>query len=314
MADTLTTLSYEAVQAHEMKLLYRAQQAQVFYPAGQKTNLRKSTGNSVDWRRFNSLTPTTTALTEGVTPTETALSMSQVTATVAQYGAFVTISDLLDLMGIDPVIAEAMEVFGQHGGESIEKIMVDQIDGGTTVQYATGSARASQAATNIITVAMIRKAVRTLQNNNAQTYNGMTQNDKVMPSYIAFMHPYVIYDLKNDSEWKNHQQYSAPEKLYNGEIGEIEGCRVVQSTLCPKYTGEGSGGADVYGTIFLAQHAIGVVDVAGTGKFQMKAKQLGSGGSSDPLDQRATVGWKSQFVSKILNDNFMVRLETGATA
>ena len=315
MVDTLSTQTLQKANFYDRELLYRAQQAQVFYDAGQKKNLKANSGDVIRWRRFNSLSVNTNTLVEGVTPTATALSMTEVTATVAQYGAFGEVSDMLDLVGIDPVIMEAVQVFGQMAGESIETVIVNVIKAGTSVLYATGTARNQQAATNVITVALLRKAVRNLDHNNTLRFSGAEQNKKVgQGKYVAFITPKSVFDLKGDSEWKNLQQYSKPELLFAGSIGEIEGCEIVQSTLAPVFTGEGSGGADVAGTIVMGQHAFGVVDVAGSGKFKTFVKQLGSAGTADPLDQRATIGWKSVFVSKILNDNFMVRIEHGFTA
>lgn len=315
MVDTFTSQPLQNAEFYDKELLYRAQQAQVFYDKGQKKNLKRNSGKTIHWRRFNALTVNTSTLTEGVTPTATALSMSEVTATINQYGAYGEVSDMLDLVGLDPVIMEAAGVFGQLAGESIETIVCNVMKAGTSVLYATGSARNQQAATNIMTVDLIRKAVRNLDRLNTKRFNGAEQNKKIgQGRYVAFMHPNVVYNLKQDSEWKNLQQYSRPELLFAGSITEIEGVEIIQSTLSPVFTGEGSGGADVYGTMIMGQHAFGVVDVAGTGKFSTFAKQLGSGGTSDPLDQRATIGYKSVFVSKILNDNFMVRIESGATA
>lgn len=315
MVDTLSTLSYEAANFYDRDLLYRAQAAQVFYDAGQKKNLRKNDGNTIRWRRFNALTVSTTALTEGVTPASTALSQSEVTATLAQYGAYGEVSDMLDLVGIDPVIAESIRVFGQHAGESVETLVVNVMKAGTSVLYATGSSRGSQAASNTITVALIRKAVRNLDRNNTMRFSGAEQNKKIAQgNYYIFLHPNAVYDLKNDSEWKTMQQNIRPDLLFEGSLGMIEGCQVFQSTLCPVFTGEGSGGADVYGSMVVGQNAFGVVDVGGTGKFKTYVKPLGSGGTADPLDQRATIGWKSVFQAKILNDNFMTRIEHGVTA
>ena len=315
MVDTLSTLSYEAANFYDRDLLYRAQAAQVFYDAGQKKNLRKNDGNTIRWRRFNALTVSTTALTEGVTPASTALSQAEVTATLAQYGAYGEVSDMLDLVGIDPVIAESVRVFGQHAGESVETLVVNVMKAGTSVLYATGSSRGSQAASNTITVALIRKAVRNLDRNNTMRFSGAEQNKKIAQgNYYIFLHPNAVYDLKNDSEWKTMQQNIRPDLLFEGSLGMIEGCQVFQSTLCPVFTGEGSGGADVYGSMVVGQNAFGVVDVGGTGKFKTYVKPLGSGGTADPLDQRATIGWKSVFQAKILNDNFMTRIEHGVTA
>jgi N4-gp56 family major capsid protein len=41
----------------------------------------------------------------------------------------------------------------------------------------------------------------------------------------------------------------------------------------------------------------------------MIVKQLGSAGTADPLNQRATQGWKATHVAEILSDLFMVRVE-----
>ena len=38
------------------------------------------------------------------------------------------------------------------------------------------------------------------------------------------------------------------------------------------------------------------------------------GAGDDPLNQRATTGWKAWFTAKILNDAFLVRIEAGVTA
>ena len=79
------------------------------------------------------------------------------------------------------------------------------------------------------------------------------------------------------------------------------------------YPGEaGAEGRDVYATIVLAANAYGVTQVSGGG-LEFIAKQLGSGGTSDPLNQRATAGWKCTRVCKILVDEYMVRVESCST-
>lgn len=80
------------------------------------------------------------------------------------------------------------------------------------------------------------------------------------------------------------------------------------------YPGEGgAGGTDVYSTLVIGEGAYGVTDIAGGG-LQTIIKQKGSGGTADPLDQRATIGWKCAKTAEILVDEYMVRIETGATA
>lgn len=79
------------------------------------------------------------------------------------------------------------------------------------------------------------------------------------------------------------------------------------------YPGEaGAGGIDVYATFIIGANAYGVTEVEGGG-LQQFTKQLGSSGTADPLNQRATVGWKALKTAEILNDFFMVMIKSAAS-
>ena len=79
------------------------------------------------------------------------------------------------------------------------------------------------------------------------------------------------------------------------------------------YPGEaGAEGRDVYATLVLGDNAYGTTQPVGEG-LQHIIKQLGSAGTSDPLNQRATVGWKAGKVTVRLVEAFMIRIETAST-
>lgn len=75
--------------------------------------------------------------------------------------------------------------------------------------------------------------------------------------------------------------------------------------------GGGYEGRDVYSTLILGANAYGVTEIAGGG-LQHIVKQLGSSGSADPLNQRATVGWKAIKTAERLVESYMVRIESSA--
>ena len=76
------------------------------------------------------------------------------------------------------------------------------------------------------------------------------------------------------------------------------------------YPGEGgAAGAAVFATLFIADGAYGVTEIAGGG-LQTIVKQKGSAGTADPLDQRSTIGWKAIKTAEILVDRYMVRVES----
>jgi len=67
---------------------------------------------------------------------------------------------------------------------------------------------------------------------------------------------------------------------------------------------------DVHATLVFGSDAYGVIDVDGAGCVQTIVKPIGSGGATDPLDQRATVGAKvTAYTAKILNNLWLVRIE-----
>jgi len=79
------------------------------------------------------------------------------------------------------------------------------------------------------------------------------------------------------------------------------------------YPGEaGAKGRSVYATLIFGADAYGVTELEGGGLTNV-IKQLGSGGSSDPLNQRATTGWKALRAAQILVDEYLVRLESASS-
>lgn len=79
------------------------------------------------------------------------------------------------------------------------------------------------------------------------------------------------------------------------------------------YPGEGGAeGRAVYSTLVMGDEAYGVTEISGGG-LQVFVKQLGSSGTSDPLDQRSTVGWKATKTAERLVEEFMIRIETAST-
>lgn len=156
--------------------------------------------------------------------------------------------------------------------------------------------------------------MRTLRTNDAFAMIGERGENGQGGVFWGYIHPRAWYDLVGDSAVQNTFTYSDPENLYKLNLPVLGEVAWFISNKAPVFAGAGSGSADVYGTLIFGREAFGVVDVGGTGKFQTKAKPLGSAGTADPLDQRASVGWKSWQLPKILNNNFLCRIEAGVTA
>ncbi len=265
---------------------------------GQKHPIPKNGGKTIEFRKYSPLPKQTTPITEGVTPDGQSLTVSTVEATVAQYGGYITLSDVLMLTAIDNNLVQATKILGAQAGATLDTITREVLNGGTNVLYAGGKeGRGALTADSVLTVDDIKKAVRILKSQNAEKING---------DWVGIIHPDVAYDLTNDKAWADVKTYSDPEDLYEGEIGKIFGVRFVETTEAKIFEG------GVYSTLILGDNAYGTTEIAGGG-LEHIVKQLGSAGTGDPLNQRATAGWKATKTAERLVENYMVRIESKST-
>lgn len=289
---------------YDRVLLKRLLPKLVFVQFGQKDkrSIPKNDGDTINLRRMNKFPPATTPLVEGVTPAGRNLSFSTIRATVQQHGDFVTLTDMISLMGIDPVATEVLEAQGEQAGETLDMVARDVVCSGTNVLYLTPGAveRVEVAAGDILDGRAIRRARQIMARSNVEPLSG---------GYVGFIHPDTVYDLMGSKDWVDVSLYGKPGQIFNGEIGKLWGVRFVETTMAPIFAGEGADDVDVYATIIIGKDAYGVVDVAGKSKPQTIIKALGTGGTSDPLDQRSSVGWKALMTAVRLQELAILRIE-----
>lgn len=271
---------------------------------GQKHPIPKNGGKKIEFRKFLPFGKALTPIQEGVTPDGQSLSVTKIEATVEQYGAYVTLSDIVQLTAIDNTLLETTKLLGSQAGMTLDTITREVLNGGTSVIYAGGKeARNALDADCKLTVDDVYKAARFLKAQNAPKIDG---------SYVAIIHPDVAYDLMRDDEWIDVHKYSETKEIFEGEIGKIAGVRFVETTEAKIFADGGASNRDVYSTLVLGANAYGVTELTGGG-LQHIVKQLGSGGTSDPLNQRGTAGWKATKVAERLVESYMVRIESASS-
>jgi N4-gp56 family major capsid protein len=294
---------------YDRKMILDMQPQLLHYQYGQKRTLPKGEGSTINFRKWTPFPAVTTALTEGVAPDGQDLSMTAITAPVRQYGGYVSVSDLLDLTALDPVINDAVELMANQGALSIDALTKAELLTGTNVVYANGkTSRGALAATDKLTTTELRKAVRLLKRNKTPQF---TRGGKSY--YVAIVGPDAIYDLQSDPLWQDVSKYQDAEQLYSGEIGRLFGCIIVETPEAAIFSGAGSDG-DVAATLVFGRDAYGVIDIDGQ-NVRAIVKPAGSAGTADPLDQVSTIGWKAAgFAAKILQNAWLVRIESGVSA
>ena len=309
------------------ELLKRALPFLVLERFGQSKPIPRNQTNAIKFRRYEAIPIDTTPLVEGVTPASVRLTHTDVTATLKQYGKLVTITDLIFDTHEDPVLKEATMILAEQAAQTLETVRYNVLKAGTVVQYTNGSTRS--AVNTVIDKTTIRKAVRALERQNARKFTSILKSTPnydthpIQPAYWAVVHVDLDGDLRDIPGMISAEKYGT-EPPIEMEIGSIEGVRFVKSTIFTSITGSSAGGtpgsmvsadgsnADVYLTLVFGRDAYGIVPLKGEGAITpMVVNPKPS--DSDPMAQRGHVSWKAYHVAVILNEAWMVRIESAAT-
>ena len=304
------------VQAfYDRNLLERAVPALVHDKWGQQRTIPKNNSDSIKFRRWNALATATTALTEGVTPAGKQMSVTDITATLKQYGDFTILTDKVQLVVEDKVVKETTDVLGEQAGETLDEVTRDVLVAGTAVVFANGVANRGLVADKI-SEADVKSAIKTLKNQNAKkfttTITGSVKvgTSPVRSAFVGIVAPNTVETLEDFTKYKGVEEYASQTLIDINEVGTYKDVRFIETTMAKVFAGEGAGSVDVYGSLILGKNAYGVVSLRGMKNIQTIIKPLGSAGTADPLNQRSSVGWIAWSVTKILNDNWMVRIES----
>jgi len=246
-------------------------------------------GTGVTFTIFSDIAAATSTLNEVTDVTPTALSDSQVTVTLAEYGnAVVTTAKLRGTAFLD-VDSAAANIIGYNAGDSIDQVVRDVLAAGTNVAYSGGkSTRVSMAVADILSANDVRKQVAALRGANVATFNG---------SYIGFIHPDVSYDFRSATDasaWRTPANYVNPEGIYNGEIGLFESVRFIETPRGKVFTnvfnGAGATGTgDSYATLIMGRQALAKAYSAQDGNGAVP--KIVRGNVTDLLMRLQPLGW-----------------------
>ena len=295
--DSVNTLAGELKEFYDTELLENARVEMFYAQVAKKQKLPAGRGTTVEWRKLNTFAKAS-KLQEGVIPTGQKFGMSSKTGSIDQYGTYAAVSDKLELRAYDDVILGATEEMGASAAETQETLIRDALLTNPNVLYcdnitlateavvgtptAPNLMEASETTMSLLTAKMVAKAVTILKKNRVPRING---------AYYAVIHPSIAHDLRQSKGWIEPHQYSATTEIFNGEIGELHGCRFIENVFAPILAGDyvNKAGTVTYATYFFGADAFGIIDPEG-GALQMIIKDKEQAGG--PLNQFSTVGYK----------------------
>jgi len=299
------------------KLAYFALRPEMYYDQFADVQATNATnpGASIKFTVFADLAAATTELGEAEDVTPVAMSDSQVTVTLKEYGnATVTTAKLRasSFIPVDPIAAQAV---GYNAGLSIDTICRDVVQAGDNVFYATGGAvdptsRTTINSDDVLHINDVRKAVAQLRKANVPTIGG---------SYVGFIHPDVSYDFRSNTDaggWRDSFKYAQPNGLYNGEIGMIDNVRFIESSRAPLFVdasnnSSSSGTIDVYGTLIMGRQAL-AKGVSLGGEYGAQPSIV-YGTVTDILKRFRPVGWKHFVGYAVFRQEALRRIESASS-
>ena len=319
-------------------LLWQKMAMQIEMPSGE--------GKTVHIKAWNPparvITPV--PLLEGVTPDARKLTRREVSAQLVFYGNYLEHTDLLETIfeDADNLKTGENQFLATLQAEERDMAMFNILTGGTNVVYA-GGVSARNAVKAPISIGDLHAVNRALKNGldgragmpitEIMRSDGSFGTVDIEPSYVAVITPDLEYDIRSLPGFAPSSSYAATTKLIDvHEFGKVDNFRFISTTNYEPFrdagianpstenvlytSGNGGAGskADIYPILIFSQDAYATIPLTGEQGMMLIRKDLGSSGGLDPLNQRATVGYKNPFAGVICFQERLIRLEVACTA
>jgi len=310
MADNVTTTAVitQVVNTYLNRILLTKNKPKLIHELfADRYTMKANNGNNVSWRRYNQLATATAVITEGVTPPGKQLSKQDISAELSQYGDWVHITDVLEFTCENKILnvatSELNDQMHRTRDELVRNVLVSSASVTTCSKGDVAKTDFNETDINAITQA--------LQNADAREVAPMIKagtgqgTNPVLASYWMLASTELNSDWKKVSGWLSIAEYGNQKTVLPAERCSIGEVRILASSVAHKEGSATSAFPSSAGTYYycpiLAKHAYGIVDFK-VANAHLIIHKRGSGGVSDPLNQRQTAAWKEMNVCRILND------------
>jgi N4-gp56 family major capsid protein len=258
-ANGVTGLPQALLAVYSREIMHKALPAMRYEQfAVIKDELTRQPGLTITFTAYDNLA-LGGQLTEGVDIVPKALSASQISIMVTEWGNAIAVTELLLQTSYDDVLSEAAWQLGRDYARVVDLMLRNTVMSATNTVFATGATTLATTAA-LLSVADFRRATEILYMYNAPKFGG--------DFYVCFIHPHQATSLKTDPEWVSISTYAAPNQIFRGEIGRFDDVRFIVtshqnngavSTSDPSYdatlVGTGAASVNLYKAAVLADNA-----------------------------------------------------------
>ena len=309
--QSTTTLSNNLHSYYFKLLLEEAEKKLVIVQLGKKKLHPRKTGKDSYMLKYGHIAEDLSTLAEGVVPTASSLSTTKKTISLLPYGKYIPITDELIWTAIDDVMEDHTKELAYDAAKTADSVVRNVLIANATanIQYVSSNivADAGVTANDVFIVQDSIKAVRVLSGQDAPR-----REDGY---YTWVVNNLISMDIQSDTSAGgfielNKYVAGGPDKILKGEIGKAPGgVKVVESNNISSVANATP--VNVYRTLMLAKDPFAFTSLD-SDFVNMIIKPLGSGGSSDPLNQIATAGYKMMFGCTYVGGSFSGHEGAGA--
>jgi len=292
-----------------------AQPELVYEMFGTPKNIPNNSSNTIKFNKVSELaTLEDSPLTEGVTPTEQQFTLTRIETSIDQYGGFATTTDRLTEESINGLTSEFTTRIGEQAGKTMNKVERDDLLGGTNVRRTGGVADIDLITASGVGTADLDYIFLAFKQEHVKPFRPMTSgspNTGTQPmreTYPVTVPVEAAPLLKAMTGFVATPDYASQRPTWMNEYGSYEQFSFILDTEANIET-NGAGTPQliaqslVFGKDAYHYTTIGAKDV------ELIIKELGSAGTADPLNQRATIGWKAKKGCVIVQQTYMFRFE-----
>lgn len=309
MADLFSTITDKAIldksqiEVWQQGVILASKENTHFYPGSPLISQSQLADTSVaTFLKFSQLSSGTSALTDGVEVTSEAVTDAEVNFVLAEYGNVVTTTILGHVATGGRLNPATARLVGQNMGTSMDKLAIQALEASTNELTVNAGGEAATTANDIITDTFIDKAYNKLRRANVEPL--------MDGSYVAVMHPDVLYDLKaatSAGDWYDLMKYTSPDDINRSMMYRYKGFIIVESSNVTINADAGNGNVDTYHSIFMGYNALGYAQSTSA----PPRPTLVTG--TDKLERFVHLGWKGVFKYDIIDSDSLWVVTSGST-
>ena len=255
MAVTNFSTSYSADVSNfiQKKKLPLVKRDLVLYQFGQMLRLPKQRGTVYTATRYDRSNLPIAPLSEGIPPVGETIPIVQVSVTAQQWGDTITVTDIGDFTIEHPLFGVATDLIKMNANETLERNTANALLANTQINYVNSrGSRNALVAGDVMNTHEVNRMTTALRIIGAYEFNGPMEEDQKLtagkpsmaskdpagsPHYVAVTRPEVLADLRENSTFVLASSYSDVNKLYNAEVGQWGGMRLIGSNTLPYWVG-----------------------------------------------------------------------------